>query len=75
MHAQYAAQQAPPPGYGEHGGAWNNAPSEALARITKTTAHRTSTIEMSTATRMSRKGFATTTGKASSVATTMASVT
>jgi hypothetical protein len=27
MHAQYAPQQAPPAGYGEHGG-WDNAPSE-----------------------------------------------
>ena len=27
MHAQYAPQQAPPPGYGEHGNSWN-APSE-----------------------------------------------
>lgn len=27
MHAQYAPQQGPPPGYGEHGSAWN-APSE-----------------------------------------------
>jgi hypothetical protein len=28
MHAQYAPQQGPPPGYGEHGGSWRNAPSE-----------------------------------------------
>ena len=28
MHAQYAPQQPPPPGYGEHGGEWANAPSE-----------------------------------------------
>jgi ribosome modulation factor len=28
MHAQYAPQQSPPPGYGEHGNAWN-APSES----------------------------------------------
>jgi hypothetical protein len=28
MHAQYAPQQSPPPGYGEHGGEWANAPSE-----------------------------------------------
>jgi ribosome modulation factor len=28
MHAQYAPQQSPPPGYGEHGAGWNNAPSE-----------------------------------------------
>jgi hypothetical protein len=27
MHAQYAPQQTPPPGYGEHGG-WDNAPSQ-----------------------------------------------
>ena len=27
MHAQYAPQQAPPPGYGDHGG-WDNVPSE-----------------------------------------------
>ena len=27
MHALYAPQQSPPPGYGEHGG-WDNAPSE-----------------------------------------------
>src|ERR1700760_3747496 len=27
MHAQYAPQ-GPPPGYGEHGNAWDNAPSE-----------------------------------------------
>jgi hypothetical protein len=28
MYAQYAPQQGPPPGYGEHGGEWNNAPSD-----------------------------------------------
>ena len=28
MHAQYAPPQGPPPGYGDHGNAWNNAPSE-----------------------------------------------
>ena len=27
MHAQYAPQQSPPPGYGEHGGGWDNTPS------------------------------------------------
>src|ERR1700741_3688438 len=28
MYSQYDPQQEPPPGYGEHGGAWINAPSE-----------------------------------------------
>jgi hypothetical protein len=28
MHAQYAPQQTPPPGYGEHGSRWDNPPSE-----------------------------------------------
>jgi ribosome modulation factor len=28
MHAQYAPQQSPPPGYGEHANGWNNAPSD-----------------------------------------------